>query len=42
MEINVLRDQFIAKSIGLDKQFRLRGTDVSRIEAFSDAVLASP
>ncbi|HLJ34510.1 MAG TPA: TMEM175 family protein [Ktedonobacteraceae bacterium] len=34
----MLRNQFIAKSVGLDKQFRLRGEDVSRIEAFSDAV----
>ena len=34
----MLRDQFIAKNVGLDKQFRLRGEDVSRVEAFSDAV----
>ncbi len=34
----MLRDQLIAQGMGLDKQFRLRGTDVSRVEAFSDAV----
>lgn len=34
----MLRDQFIVKSVGLDKRFRLRGGEVSRVEAFSDAV----
>ncbi len=34
----MVRDMLIAKSVGLDKQFRLRGKDVSRVEAFSDAV----
>ena len=34
----MLRDKFIEKSVGLDKHFRLRGGDVSRVEAFSDAV----
>jgi len=34
----MLRDQFIAKNIGLNKHFHLRGGEVSRVEAFSDAV----
>lgn len=34
----MIREKLIAKNIGLDKKFRLRGEDVSRVEAFSDAV----
>lgn len=34
----MIREKLIAKNVGLDKNFRLRGTDVSRVEAFSDAV----
>lgn len=34
----MIRKKLIAKHVGHDKKFRLRGEDVSRVEAFSDAV----
>jgi uncharacterized membrane protein len=35
---DMIREKLIAKNVGLDKNFRWRGKDVSRVEAFSDAV----
>src|SRR5579872_7232018 len=37
-ESDMIREKLIAKNVGLDKNFRLRGAEVSRVESFSDAV----
>ncbi len=36
----MIRNQLIEKHVGVDEDFRLRGEDVSRVEAFSDGVFA--
>lgn len=36
----MIREHFIKKNIGIEEDFRLRGSEVTRIEGFSDAVFA--